>query len=79
MTATDKFIDQQYLFYMLHDYFQNNGEEPYKKLMDEVSATGVNIERLQSYQRAYDEAMLRKQQAAQQQAQAQAEAEAAAE
>jgi len=79
LTATDKFIDQQYLFYMLHDYFQNNGEEPYKKLMDEVSATGVNIERLQSYQRAYDEAMLRKQQAAQQQAQAQAEAEAAAE
>ncbi|MBQ6079011.1 MAG: DUF2723 domain-containing protein [Muribaculaceae bacterium] len=67
LTATDKYIDQQCLIYMLHDYYQQCGEEPYKKLMDEIAAAGVNVERLQAYQRSYEEAMMQRAAAAQQQ------------
>ena len=73
LNTTDKFIDQQYLIYMLHDYYQQCGEEAYVKLMDGIKATGVSMERLQEKQRYIDEAM--QQRAAQEQAQAQAQEE----
>ena len=74
LNTTDKFIDTQYVIYMLHDYYQWCGEEAYTKLMDEVKASGVNIERLQSYQKSYDQAMMQRA-AMQEAAAAQAEEE----
>ena len=63
LTATDKFIDQQYMLFMLQDYYRQAGESKYTKLMDKLAANGVNVERLQAYQKSYDQAMLRQQQA----------------
>jgi uroporphyrinogen-III synthase len=63
LTNADKFIDQQYLVFMLHDYFRQCGEAKYKELMGKLNAAGVNTERLQAYQRSYEQAM--QQQAAQ--------------
>ena len=63
LTATDKFIDQQYKLFMLQDYYRQAGESKYTKLMDKLAANGVNVERLQAYQKSYDQAMLRQQQA----------------
>ena len=57
LTNVDKFIDQQYMLYMLHDYARQCGDEAYQQLMAKVAATGVNMQRLQSYQKSYDEAM----------------------
>ena len=63
LTNTDKFIDQQYMLFMLQDYYRQAGESKYTKLMDKLAANGVNVERLQAYQKSYDQAMLRQQQA----------------
>ena len=65
LTTIDKFIDQQYMVYMLSDYYKQNGEQKYNSLMDKLVAAGVNIQRLQSYQQSYERAMVQKQQAAQ--------------
>lgn len=58
LTNVDKFIDQQYMLYMLHDYARQCSDEAYQQLMAKVAATGVNMQRLQSYQKSYDEAMV---------------------
>ena len=58
LTRTDKFIDQQYMVFMLHDYFRQNGEKKYTELMDKLQKAGVNMERLQSFQRSYEQAMI---------------------
>jgi hypothetical protein len=65
LTTTDKFIDQQYMIYLLHDYFKQAGEEKYNAIMGKLAASGVNVQRLQSFQRSYDEAMLQQQEAEQ--------------
>jgi hypothetical protein len=57
LSTYDKFIDQQYMIYMLHDYYQQCGEQQYKAIMDKLAASGVNMQRLQSYQQSYDQAM----------------------
>ena len=46
------------MLYMLHDYARQCGDEAYQQLMAKVAATGVNMQRLQSYQKSYDEAMV---------------------
>ena len=58
LTRTDKFIDQQYMVFMLHDYFRQNGEKKYTELMGKLQNAGVNMERLQSFQRSYEQAMI---------------------
>ena len=57
LSSYDKFIDRQYMVYMLHDYIRQCGEENYTKLMSKLSSMGVNIERLQATQQAYDQAL----------------------
>ena len=66
LTSIDKFIDQQYMIYMLRDYIQQCGETKYTQMMDKIAAAGVNVQRLQSYQRSYDQALQQQQQAEQQ-------------
>jgi len=73
LTNIDKFIDQQYMIFMLQDYYSQCGEEKYTKMMDKLSAAGVNVQRLQAYQKSYDEAMMQRQAAEQQQAEQQAD------
>ncbi len=73
LTSIDKFIDQQYVIFMLQDYYTQCGEEKYIKLMDKLTAAGVNVQRLEAYQKSYDEAMMRQQAAQQQAAQAKVE------
>ena len=70
LTSIDKFIDQQYITYMLRDYVDQCGEQKYNQLMNKLESAGLNMQRLQSFQQSYDQAMLRQQQAAQQAAQA---------
>jgi len=72
LTNIDKFIDQQYMIFMLQDYYSQCGEEKYTKMMDKLKAAGVNVQRLQAYQKSYDEAMLQRQAAQQQAAEEQA-------
>ena len=62
LTASDKFIDQQYMIFMLHDYFRQCGEKKYTAMMEKLSRAGVNVERLQAYQKAYEQALLQQQQ-----------------
>ncbi len=70
LTSIDKFIDQQYITYMLRDYVDQCGEQKYNQLMNKLESAGLNMQRLQSFQQSYDQALLRQQQAAQQAAQA---------
>ena len=77
LTASDKFIDQQYMMYMISDYAQQFGEEKGNEIMGKLSAAGVNMERLKSYQQAYQQAVA--QQAYQQAQQAQQEKQESAE
>ncbi|MBR5673416.1 MAG: DUF2723 domain-containing protein [Muribaculaceae bacterium] len=63
LTNVDKFIDQQYMLFMLHDYYQHTNEQKYQAIMGKLAANGVNMERLQAYQKAYDQAMVQQQQA----------------
>ena len=64
LTRTDKFIDQQYLVFMLHDYYRQCGEQKYNELMGKLQAAGVNMDRLQAYQRSYEQAVMQQEQAA---------------
>ena len=57
LTRTDKYIDQQYVLDMLGDYGDQCGNEQYQELAKKLVAAGVNMERLQSYQEAYERAM----------------------
>ena len=57
LTTTDKFIDQQYMIYMLSDYAQQYGDDKANELMAKIASTGVNMERLKSYQQAYQQAL----------------------
>jgi len=66
LTSTDKYIDQQYMINMLADYGQQCGQEKYTALVKKLAASGVNMDRLNSYQEAYQRS--RQQQAAAQQA-----------
>ena len=77
LTASDKFIDQQYMMYMISDYAQQFGEDKGNEIMGKLSAAGVNMERLKSYQQAYQQAVA--QQAYQQAQQAQQEKQESAE
>ena len=63
LTNVDKFIDQQYMLFMLHDYYQHTNEQKYQAIMGKLANNGVNMERLQAYQKAYDQAMIQQQQA----------------
>ena len=67
LTRTDKYIDQQYMLDMLGDYGQQCGDEKYQALAQKLVNAGVNMQRLQAYQQAYEESM-RQRYAAQQQA-----------
>ena len=67
LTRTDKYIDQQYMLDMLGDYGQQCGDEKYQELAQKLVNAGVNMQRLQAYQQAYEES-LRQRYAAQQQA-----------
>ena len=58
LTRTDKFIDQQYLVFMLHDYYRQCGEKKYTELMNKLQAAGVNMDRLQAYQKSYEQAVM---------------------
>ena len=57
LTRSDKFIDQQYMIYLLGDYAQSADEKEYKDLVNKLTAAGVNMSRLESYQKAYDDAL----------------------
>ena len=63
LTNVDKFIDQQYMLFMLHDYYQHTNEQKYQAIMGKLANNGVNMERLQAYQKAYDQALMQQQQA----------------
>ena len=76
LNSTDKFIDSQYVIYMLHDYYQQCGEEAYIKLMDEIKNAGVSMDRLQEKQKSLDQAMMQRA-AMQEAAQAQEEGSSA--
>ena len=73
LTSVDKYIDQQYMLNMLSDYGKQCGDKKYQDIVAKISAMGVNMERLQSYQDAYDRAMREQIEARRQQAQAQQE------
>ncbi len=73
LTSVDKYIDQQYMLNMLSDYGKQCGDKKYQDIVAKLSAMGVNMERLQSYQDAYDRAMREQIEARRQQAQAQQE------
>lgn len=78
LTRIDKIIDQQYMLDLLGDYGQQCGDAQYEKLVSKLSQGGLNMERLQSYQRAYEESLMRQyqqRQAAQQAAEEQPEEE----
>jgi len=65
LTRIDKIIDQQYMLDLLGDYGQQCGDEKYEALAKKLVAAGVNMDRLQSYQKAYEQAMMRQMQAQQ--------------
>ena len=56
LTNLDKFIDQQYMLFMLNGYGERYGNDAYQKIMGELQAKGVNMERLRSYQQMYQRA-----------------------
>ena len=57
LTRTDKYIDQHYMLDLLGDYGEQCSDEEYQKLAQKLKDMGVNMERLQSYQNAYEQAM----------------------
>ena len=78
LTSADKYIDQQYMLNMLSDYGKRCGEEKYQALAAKLTAAGVNMQRLQSYQEAYERSMQQQIQAQRAQAQQQAASEGSA-
>jgi len=71
LSRIDKIIDQQHMLDMLSDYGQQCGDAQYEKLATKLAAAGVNMGRLQSYQRAYEEKLMRQYQERQEQQQTQ--------
>ena len=71
LTNADKFIDQQYLLDMLGDYGRYAGDKKYQELMSKLSAAGVNMDRLQAYQEAYERSLQQQVEAQRSQMQAQ--------
>ena len=57
LTSVDKYIDQQYLLNMLSDYGEQCGDEKYQVLAKKLVEKGVNMQRLQSYQDAYERSL----------------------
>jgi hypothetical protein len=76
LTRSDKYIDQQYVLSMLTDYYERCGEQKYEALVAKLEASGVNMQRLVSYQEAYEQRMRQQMQAQQMQAQQQEAEEA---
>jgi hypothetical protein len=64
LTRADKFVDQQYLVFMLHDYYRQCGEKKYNEIMAKLQAAGVNMDRLQAYQSSYEQAVMQQEEAA---------------
>ena len=56
LTNLDKFIDQQYMLFLLNGYSQRYGDDAYQKVMSDLASKGVNMERLRSYQEMYQRA-----------------------
>ncbi len=75
LTNIDKFIDQQYMLDMLSDYGSQCGDEKYQELAKKLVAAGVNMDRQQQYQKAYEQAMYERYSAQQQAAEEQPVAE----
>ena len=65
LTRSDRYIDQQYVLTMLSDYYEQCGEEKYEQMVAKLEATGVNLQRLQSYQEAYQQQLMQQQMQAQ--------------
>ena len=70
LTNSDKYVDQQYLVTMLSDYYEQCGDKKYNEMIAKLEAAGVNIQRLQSFQEAYEQELYQRQLQAQAQAQA---------
>ena len=70
LTRTDKYIDQQYVLDMLGDYGQQCTEQQYQEMAKKLQAAGVNMDRLQAYQEAYERSLQQQYEAQQQQEQA---------
>ena len=60
---------------MLSDYGTNAGDKKYQDIVAKLAASGVNIERLQAYQEAYEKSMRQQVEAQRRQMQAQAKAQ----
>ena len=75
LTSIDKYIDQQYMLNMLGDYGEQCGNQQYEALAKKLVAAGVNMDRLQAYQRSYEQAMMQRMQAQQQAASEESSAE----
>ena len=75
LTSIDKYIDQQYMLNMLGDYGEQCGDQQYEALAKKLVAAGVNMDRLQAYQRSYEQAMMQRMQAQQQAASEESSAE----
>ena len=54
LTTAEKFIDQQYILNMLSDYGSQCGDEKYENLVKNLMTSGVNFDRLKTYQQAYE-------------------------
>ena len=65
LTTTDKYIDQQYLLDMMSNYGSWFGDKEYEVVAQKLVNAGVNMDRLQSYQKAYEQQMIRQMQAQQ--------------
>jgi hypothetical protein len=66
LTSTDKYVDSQYMLNLLADYGQQCGEEKYQEIAKKLVTMGVNMDRLEAYQQAYERAMYERYQAEQQ-------------
>ena len=65
LTSADKYIDQKYMLDMLAEYGERCGDQKYEAMAKKLVGAGVNMERLQTYQRQYEQAMMRQYQAQQ--------------
>ena len=68
LTNIDKFIDQQYMLDMLGDYGTQCGDDKYQELAKKLVAAGVNMDRQQAFQQAYEQAMYERYSSQQQEA-----------
>ena len=57
LTRADKYIDQQYVVDLLGDYGQYCDEKQFQEMSKKLQAAGVNMDRLQAYQQAYERAL----------------------